>query len=127
MSTELKCPCGNGPAFAACCGRFLNGGQFASTAEELMRSRYSAFATSNVDYLLNTWHPTTRPLSLDLDDGHAWTRLEVHGTTGGGMLESAGTVEFTAHYRYLGKPGTVRENSAFERVGGRWHYIAEAR
>jgi SEC-C motif-containing protein len=84
MPDEPTCPCGSGDAFVRCCGRFCNGGQSASTAEELMRSRYSAFVTRNVDYLLATWHPHTRPRVLDLDDGYTWTRLEVHGMTGGG-------------------------------------------
>lgn len=90
-----------------------------------MRSRYSAFAVGNIRYLLDTWHPSTRPHILDLEDGHVWTRLEVLSTTGGNQLDQVGTVEFIAHYRLQANTGTIRENSAFERVDGKWHYLAE--
>ncbi|WP_275423743.1 YchJ family protein, partial [Virgisporangium ochraceum] len=60
---DLRCPCGGGP-YAACCGP-AHGGAPAATAEALMRSRYSAFALGDADYLLRTWHPTTRPRSPD--------------------------------------------------------------
>jgi len=108
-----------------CCERFLNGNQFATTAEELMRSRYSAFAMSNERYLLDSWHPRTRPSSVDVNDGYLWTRLEVLSTTGGGMLDVQGTVEFVAHYRFGGKDGELSENSAFERLDGKWYYVDE--
>jgi SEC-C motif domain protein len=91
-----------------------------------MRSRYTAFATNNERYLLESWHPRTRPSSVDVDDGYAWTRLEVLSTSGGGPLDVNGTVEFIAHYRFHGAPGEVRENSTFERLDGKWYYVDEA-
>jgi SEC-C motif-containing protein len=125
MSLETNCPCGAGKAFDACCGRFLSGAQFAPTAEELMRSRYSAFALGQVQYLLDSWHPRTRPRSLDLDDRDVWTRLEVLSTTGGGLLDQSGTVEFIAHFRMQKQAGEVHGNSTFERFHGKWYYVAE--
>ncbi|MGB6181068.1 MAG: YchJ family metal-binding protein [Rhodococcus sp. (in: high G+C Gram-positive bacteria)] len=111
-----------------CCGPLLAGATSAPTAERLMRSRYSAFATSNADYLMRTWHPDARPRSLDLDDGRRWTGLEIVGVTGGGMLHTTGTVEFVAHYRDPGSRGhgSQRENSAFSRVDGKWVYVGVA-
>ena len=55
------CPCGTGSNFSACCGRLLSGQVQARTAEELMRSRYSAYALGDLDYVFRTWHPKTRP------------------------------------------------------------------
>ena len=66
----LPCPCGSGRTLQACCGRYHAGelaGQ-APDAEALMRSRYSAFVLDRLDYLLASWHASTRPPTLDLDD-----------------------------------------------------------
>ena len=83
-----------------------------------MRSRYAAFAVGDADYLRATWHPDTRPRRVPLDPATSWTRLEVLGSTGGGLFDSAGTVAFRAHHR----TGVVAENSAFGRTGSRWFY-----
>ncbi len=89
-----------------------------------MRSRFSAFAVGDTDYLTKTWHPKTRPADLELDPGQRWTFLEILGKTGGGLLEAEGTVEFRAHYRQDRRPGSMHENSAFVRVDGQWSYVA---
>ena len=62
----LPCPCGHPAAYAACCGRYHAGALHLSapTAEALMRSRYSAFVLGLNDYLLATWHASTRPEKL---------------------------------------------------------------
>jgi SEC-C motif-containing protein len=98
----------------------------APTAEALMRSRYSAFAVGDAEYLLLTWHPTTRPATLELDPGVAWERLEIVGTTAGREHDAAGTVAFVAHYRDVrsGRAGRQEEHSAFRREGGQWFYLA---
>jgi SEC-C motif-containing protein len=117
------CPCGSGLPLGECCGRLHDGTAHAATAEALMRSRYSAFAVGHAGYLLATWHPTTRPAALDLDPGVRWTGLDVLATTGGGLLTSAGTVEFRAHYVVGGTAGAQHENSRFVRADGRWWYV----
>jgi SEC-C motif-containing protein len=119
--SDEPCPCGGGP-YAECCGRYHDGGR-APTAEALMRSRYSAFALGDTAYLLRTWHPDTRPKRLRLDPGQEWTRLEIAGRTGGGLLANEGTVEFRAHYQYQGQRGVLHENSRFRRVDGQWLYL----
>ena len=116
------CPCGSGEAFAACCGPLHAGTAKAATAEALMRSRYSAFALGDEAYLLRTWHPSTRPDRLDLDD-RTWTGLEILETTGGSPLHTQGTVRFSAHYADADGPGTQTENSEFERAGADWYYV----
>ncbi|SEO47746.1 YchJ family protein [Trujillonella endophytica] len=118
-----RCPCGTGLTYAECCGRLHEGGG-AATAEQLMRSRYSAFAVGDAAHLLATWHPDTRPGSLDLDPAVRWTGLEVLATTGGAMLATEGTVEFRASYvDGGGRRGAQHEDSRFVRVGGRWLYL----
>jgi uncharacterized protein YchJ len=56
-----RCPCGTGLPYAECCRPLHDGTGTAASAEQLMRSRYSAFAVGDPAYLLATWHPTTRP------------------------------------------------------------------
>jgi SEC-C motif-containing protein len=87
-----------------------------------MRSRYSAFALGDADYLLRTWHPDTRPNGLELDSGRRWTGLEVLETSGGTRFHSRGTVTFRAHYRDASGPGVQEESSEFLRLDGAWVY-----
>jgi SEC-C motif domain protein len=117
------CPCGSGLPYAECCGRLHDGTATAATAEQLMRSRYSAFAVGDPAYLLATWHPSTRPRSLDLDPDVRWVGLEVLTTTGGGLLATEGTVEFRAHSVVQRVAGSQHEDSRFLRTGGRWLYV----
>ena len=92
-----------------------------------MRSRYSAFALRDAGYLLRTWHPDTRPSELDLaaDADTEWIRLTILGASGGGLLDSEGTVEFVAQRRSGGHLGRQHENSRFGRVDGVWLYVGE--
>ena len=118
----LACPCGLGDDYDACCGR-LHAGAQASTAESLMRSRYSAFAVGDAGYLLRTWHPSGRPQTLELDPALRWTRLAVLETNGGGLFDATGTVRFRAVYAQDGQRGVLTETSRFIRQDGRWAYL----
>jgi SEC-C motif-containing protein len=119
------CPCCSGKAYGECCGPIHSGQAAASSAEALMRSRFSAFAVGDVGYLLRSWHSTTRPARLDLDAQTRWTRLEILGSTGGGPFHSEGTVEFRAYYRERGgREQSLQENSSFARESGAWRYLA---
>ena len=115
----MSCPCGLGPDYAGCCGRY-HAGEAAPTAERLMRARYSAFAVHDDAYLLATWHPDGRPRRLRLRD--RWLGLEVVATSGGGLLDTEGTVEFRATH----ESGVVHEVSRFVRLDGRWVYVGPA-
>jgi SEC-C motif domain protein len=117
------CPCGSGLPYADCCGRLHDGTATAATAEQLMRSRYSAFAVGDPAYLQRTWHSSTRPGAVDLDPRIRWIGLEVLRTTGGGLLAAEGTVEFRAHHVAGGREGAQHENSRFSREGGQWRYV----
>ena len=129
MSMSASCPCGRvdakkrAVAYADCCGRFVDhfSDAPAPDAEHLMRSRYSAFVLEQADYLLATWHSSTRPASLDFDAGAKWLGLEVreHKTTGADTAE----VEFVARYRLDGRAVRLHECSRFVREDGRWFYV----
>ena len=118
------CPCGTGAAYEACCGRW-HGGELhllAPTAETLMRSRYSAYVLQLGEYLLDTWHTSTRPLEpLDFEPGLQWLGLEVrrHTTTGADRAE----VEFVARSRLGGRARRLHECSRFVRDDSRWSYL----
>jgi len=109
------CPCGLPAGYDDCCGRYHRGAP-APTPELLMRSRYSAFAVGDAGYLLRTWHPRTRPRTVETGSG--WLRLEVLEAVGG-LLDTEGTVRFRAH----SLDGVVAERSRFVREDGRWVYL----
>ncbi len=123
MGEAKPCPCRRGESFDDCCGPILAGIRPAPTAETLMRSRYTAYVVGDVDYLLRSWHPNTRPAELELDPAQRWLFLEIVGTQRGGPFDDNGTVEFIAHYRVDGARDTMHENSTFVRVDGAWVYL----
>lgn len=123
ITAGSRCPCGSGETYEFCCGPLHAGERAAATAEQLMRSRFSAFAVGDTAYLRATWHPRTRPRHLELDPGQRWTRLDVLATTGGSPFHDTGTVEFRAHYRQDGKAASMHERSSFTREDGRWYYV----
>ncbi|MFC3336949.1 YchJ family protein [Paracandidimonas soli] len=118
------CPCGSGRAYASCCGRWHDGPQYlqAPDAPHLMRSRYSAFVLGLADYLLETWHPSTRPAALEPDPpGLKWLGLQVRGSRQ--ETEDAAFVEFVARTRLNGRAQRLHEVSRFVREQGRWFYV----
>ncbi|MGX9899434.1 YchJ family protein [Arthrobacter sp. SA17] len=123
MTYSGRCPCLTGEQYAECCGRFHSGDAHAPTAEQLMRSRYCAFVLLEKEYLLQTWHPRTRPSSLDLDPALEWRRLDILSCQHGGPLDTEGTVEFAAHFRHDGERGVHHETSRFVREDKRWYYV----
>jgi SEC-C motif-containing protein len=104
----------------------LHRGLAATTAEQLMRSRYVAFVVHDAAYLLRTWAAAYRPPHLSFEDDMEWTALEILNTVGGSAFHTEGTVEFRAHYLLDGEPGELQENSQFTREDGRWVYVAPA-
>lgn len=124
------CPCGSGAAFAACCGVFLagEGAPPAPTAEQLMRSRYSAYVTGAIDYIVATHDEATRD-QVDVEASAAWSRetmwqgLEILATEAGGQGDQTGVVEFIARGITRGQPFAQRERSRFRKLDGRWYYV----
>lgn len=116
----VVCPCGGGD-YAACCGRY-HAGKFAPDAESLMRSRYAAYVLKLEAYLLATWHPDTRPATLNLaNDDTKWLGLEVkkHLTTD--SVQS--NVEFVARYKIGGRAHRLHEISRFVCEDDHWLYV----
>ncbi|GAB3618412.1 YchJ family metal-binding protein [Okibacterium endophyticum] len=123
LADDNRCPCLSGNPYGECCARFHRGETAAPTAELLMRSRYSAFAAHDAAYLLDTWHPRTRPAEVRFEPGLRWLRLDIVATSGGGMLATEGTVEFAAFYRDENGRGELHETSRFVRENGTWFYL----
>lgn len=118
------CPCGTGHALADCCGRWHAGAQHlhAPDALALMRSRYSAYALGLSNYLLATWHASTRPATLDtMPPGLKWLGLEVRRFQATGPHEA--TVEFVARSKLGGKAHRLHETSHFVLEAGHWWYV----
>ncbi len=120
----MNCPCGSGVRYRDCCQPLHENKHSAKRAEQLMRSRFSAFVLKLHDYLLQTWCDKTRPDRLDLNDQPEWLKLTIWRNEGGEMLDQTGQVEFSAFYRLAnGKMGEMRELSNFERkLNGQWCY-----
>lgn len=116
-----SCPCG-GARYDACCGALHRGARQAATAEELMRSRYAAYAVGEPAHLFRTWHPRTRPRDVTTDRGLRWTGLRILDTVAGGAADATGVVEFEATFDAATGPGRVHERSAFSRRASRWVY-----
>ncbi len=117
------CPCGLPLSLADCCGRWLAGPLHlrAPDAERLMRSRYSAFVREQADYLRHTWHPSTRPPSIDFEPGMRWLGLQVlrHQV----IDDTHASVEFVARNKLGGRAQRLHEISRFVRDDGRWFYL----
>lgn len=127
--SESPCPCGSGRSYGACCGPVIDGAP-APTAEALMRSRYTAFATDALQHM----HTTLAPEAEDDYDPEAaerwarqasWLGLTIHDTQAGGDDDREGTVTFTAHYRIGGERHAHTEVARFRRGGDddRWLYV----
>ena len=117
-----ECPCGSAMAYDRCCGP-LHRGASAVTAEALMRSRYCAFVIGDADYLLRSWHASTRPRQLLLDDpAPRWLGLEVRRSWP--IDDRHAGVEFVARFRHGGgKAVRQHERSRFVLDAGRWFYL----
>ena len=87
-----------------------------------MRSRYSAFVLGRVDYLLDTWHPRTRPAALDLETGLQWLGLEVKSAETDGAGQAC--VAFVARSKRDGRAHRLVEHSRFLLESERWYYLA---
>ena len=125
-NTLSLCPCESGKAYSACCGLYhagLTNHVFAPSAEALMRSRYSAYAFALDDYFLKTWHPTTRPASLNLAEDIAtkWLGLQIQRAENSDANNAI--VEFVARYKICGKAERLHEVSRFQKIDQQWFYL----
>ncbi len=126
-----NCPCGTSENYQACCGEIHKSIKKATTAEQLMRSRYSAFVMAKGDYLMESHHSSTRVISdkeaiIDWAKSVSWIRLEVIETTQGKEKDNKGTVTFNAYYYENGKVNVLNEKSDFVKENGHWVYLGLA-
>ena len=87
-----------------------------------MRSRYTAFARGDEDYLLQTWHPDTRPSRVRINPEQRWIGLSIKDMQAGREDDTEGEVEFVARFKVNGKGHRLHERSRFEKIDGRWFY-----
>lgn len=125
-----KCYCGRQKAYDVCCSSVHKDLKQASTAEDLMRSRYSAFVLANGNYLMKSHHSSTRPLKekkaiVKWSKSVKWVKLEVLNTTKGSLSDNNGTVEFKAFYFENGALEVIHENSQFLKENECWMYLGE--
>lgn len=122
MSNLVLCFCGSGIPFQDCCQKYIDGIEKAPTALALMKSRYSAYATHQADYLLNTTHSSERKNYskaeiLNWATANGWQKLEIISST-------ENTVEFKAYFLDKNKVNQVHyEFSTFKKENGSWFYV----
>ena len=120
--TQTNCHCGSPKSFQACCEPYIKGVQKAPTAEALMRSRYSAYATHSADYLVATTHISQRKYHskkdiLDWATTNQWLKLEIIEAT-------ENTVEFKAYFLDNTLQTIIHhEKSTFKFENGSWFYV----
>ena len=120
---ENLCPCCSGKLYEECCELFDSKKEFPKTAEELMRSRYAAFAIPNGDYLWETTLPNKRKFhhKTELENWgkeNTWTKLEI-------IQSSEKEVEFKAYFTdKFGKENIHHERSTFKKVDKKWYYVS---
>jgi SEC-C motif-containing protein len=121
---QNHCYCGSAKLYQDCCRPFLHGLAVAATPEQLMRSRYSAYAQGNFgEYLLATWFP---PMATDLtvaslsEKTHDWCDLAILDSGNSG---DSGWVEFKADFRTPDGIDSLHERSVFTRINTKWFYV----
>lgn len=122
------CFCGESKSFSECCEPIIRGEKNANTAEQLMRSRYSAYATVEPKYLLQTTHFSLLKSQNEVEirawaEENKWQKLEVISSQKGQAEDSRGEVEFKAYFiDFEGKSQVHHEKSTFLKEAGKWFY-----
>lgn len=123
-SNQASCLCGSGVTYQQCCAILHSGQAKASTAEALMRSRFTAYAMHNGDYLLQTWDTSTCPAEIDFpNDSGEWTQLEIVMLKKGATKDHKGIVEFKAFFTVNGEQRVMNEISRFIKKQNQWFYL----
>ncbi|PXF60388.1 MAG: hypothetical protein C4B58_00715 [Deltaproteobacteria bacterium] len=123
MTDRWPCPCNSGKPYSNCCEPLLTGDKNAITAEALMRSRYTAYVERNTNYLLKTWHSSTRPANIDPATIPEWYGLHIINTEAGGETDNKGLVEFKAISLSHKKIWQLHETNRFVKEDGQWFYV----
>lgn len=123
-----RCPCGSELSYAECCEPVIKGVRAAENPEQLMRSRYSAYVKTEIDYLAASLHPDHRK---DFDpkntrswsESAEWHKLEIIGTKNGGPDDDEGEVEFIATFTQNGNMMKHHELASFRKEEGKWYFV----
>ena len=113
------CVCDSGQPYADCCQPILTGAP-APSAEALMRSRFTAYVEGDTNYLLKSWHATTRPPAIELNPKQKWLGLKIKAV---GQQEGEHFVEFVARFKIDGRGHRLHERSRFVQEQGQWYYL----
>lgn len=132
MSSNAPCPCRSGLNYGSCCEPYHSEQCYPPNALALMRSRYSAYATSKVKYIIDTSHPTnvifTKPKKqrerdiLRFCQTAKFVGLEIVSFVDGAQVAY---VTFIAYLIQEGQPGSLQEKSRFVKENGRWLYVTQ--
>lgn len=117
----MNCPCQSGKSYDLCCGRFISHQASAENAQQLMRSRYTAYVLSKVDYLIETWHVDFCPQDLQLDEAIKWIKLDIVDYSSAG---NQAVVEFEVQFLVDGRVDALHEKSQFVLERGSWLYTS---
>lgn len=126
----MNCPCNPTKKYTDCCHKAHDNILNVTSAEMLMRSRYSAFVLANIDYLQKSNHSTTRLSKYEYAEIEKWTKsvdwikLEILKTSNGKENDTKGTVEFKAFFMENSSIEVIHENSSFCKENNHWVYIS---
>lgn len=126
-----NCNCGNSKTYTECCGLAHQSLKIVKTAEQLMRSRYTAFTLANGDYLMESHHVSTRPIKekesiVAWAKSVEWVELKILFTSKGVASDNEGTVSFKAYFKENETLSCIEENSKFIKENGCWYYLGFA-
>ena len=125
ISQQAPCPCHSGNLYQNCCHQYISQAAIATTPEQLMRSRFSAFFVGDIPYLIATHHPSKQDINeaeeLAKSIKHTqWLSLRILSSS---QHTTTGEVEFVAFYRPNGKDvNQLHERSNFILENGQWFY-----
>ncbi len=122
-----ECPCGSKLQYSQCCEPIIKGQQEAPTAEQLMRSRYSAYVKKELQYIYDSTHPSQRK---DYDEKATrrwaeksdWEGLEILSTEDGTAEDTRGKVEFIAHFKHKNNKQYHHEKADFVKENDKWYF-----
>lgn len=124
----MQCPCASQKDYAACCGPVIEQRRLAATAEELMRSRYSAYALGHVDWIIASQSPDGRQFvdrraTEEWSSRAEWHGLEIVQTQEGGLGDAEGVVEFKARYKIQDEDIVHHEIASFRKEDDTWYFV----
>jgi SEC-C motif-containing protein len=123
-ANNTLCRCGSAKTYALCCQPFHEFKSYPETAEQLMRSRYTAFCLNNDSYLNETLYPEKRLTQQTITDKATnWIQLNILSTQQGTASDTIGSVVFIATFEENGEFFDLQENSNFIKKESHWFYV----